>query len=88
MTQYYVITEQKEIKDSESGDFEIEDSEVFQTEDPDRVRDFISKTDQDNLFLFYLTIWSSDPKDWRSEILSQVNLELIEDPETIEDLRY
>lgn len=88
MTQYYAITEQKEIKDSESGDFEIEDFEVFQTEDPDRVRDFLSKTDHDLLFLFYLTIWSGDPKDWKTDLICQINCELIEDPKEIESLTF
>ena len=52
----------------------MEDSEVFQTQDPDRVLDFLRLQDKDGRSHdYYLTVWSGDPQDLKSEILGFVS---------------
>lgn len=72
----WTLTRQDQIEDPKDPDlWTLEDSEVLETKDPEIVREFLRETDPDDLFSFYLTVYSGDPKDWRSDILDQVNLE-------------
>ncbi len=78
MTLYYGLTQQIEtLRDpGDPESWQIEDLTVLEeTTDPKTVRDFINTIETEDLYTYYLTVWSGDPEDWRSEILDQINLE-------------